>query len=162
MRTFVPMVLAVSLVAAGVPVSLSAQETGALRGTALQTNLQPFSNARIQLRSIRTATVVYSTTSGQSGEFAFSTLNPDTYIVEIVDRTGRVVGMTPPTSVVGDAVANVSVTASAAGTVEVAGKSAGFSLFGLGPTTSFAVLGAAGATAVTAVVATRPNASPSR
>jgi len=163
MRRFLPMALVMSIAALGFPLNLAGQTvTGSVTGTALQPNLQPLANARIQIRSVRTATVVFSTRSGPGGEFLFGPLQPDTYVIEIVDATGRVVGMTGPTLVGTGTVQNVSVTASAPGTAAGSGKAAGFSILGLGPTTSIAVLGAAGAAAVTAVVATRPNASPSR
>ena len=163
MRQFLATALAISMAAAGVPSVMAAAqpEAGSLKGTAYQTNLQPLSKARVQLRSIRTATVVHSTTAGETGEFSFDQLQPDTYVVEIVDATGRVTGTSAPTTVVPASALNVSVTASAAGTVTTA-QSAGFSILGLGQTTSLAVLGAAGATAITAVVATRPDASPSK
>jgi hypothetical protein len=44
----------------------------------------------------------------------------------------------------------------------MASTTAGVSLLGLGPSVTAAVLGAAGAAAVTAVVSTRAEASPSR
>ena len=69
--------------------------------------------------------------------------------------------MSPPVSLGAARSVALSVVATAPGAV-AAGTSAGFSLFGLGPVSSVAVLGAAGAAAVTAVVATKQDASPSR
>jgi hypothetical protein len=163
MRRFIPIALVISMAAVGFPLNLAGQTVaGSLTGTALQPNLQPLSNVRVQIRSVRTATVVFSTRSGPGGEFLFGPLQPDTYVIELVDSTGSVVGMTAPTAVGTDTVQHVSVMASAPGTAAGSGQRAGFSILGLGPTTSIAVLGAAGAAAITAVVATRPNASPSR
>ena len=163
MRRFLPMVLVMSIAAAGFPLHLAGQTvTGSVTGTAFQPNLQPLAHARLQIRSVSTATIVFSTTSGPRGEFLFAPLPPDTYVIEIVDATGRVVGMTAPILVGTETIRNVSVTASATGLPAGSGEAAGFSILGLGPTTSIAVLGAAGAAAITAVVATRPNASPSR
>jgi hypothetical protein len=164
MRKFVPMVLVMSMAAAGIPLKLSAAqpETNSLTGTAFQSNLQPFANARVQVRNIRTGESLFATTTGQAGEFAFGQLPPESYIVEILDPSGKIVGMSAPFTVGTGRAVNVSVVAVAPGAAATSGDSAGFSLFGLGPTTSLAVLGAAGAAAVTAVVATRQDASPSR
>jgi hypothetical protein len=163
MRTFVPMVLVMSMAAAGVPLKLSAAqpEANSLKGTAYQSNLEPFANARVQLRNVRTGDAVHSTISGQFGEFSFAQVPPDSYVVEIVDTSFRVVGMSAPFSMGMGTVATVSVVAVAPGAVSTA-KPAGFSILGLGPTTSLAVLGAANVAAIMAVVATRPDASPSR
>jgi len=68
--------------------------------------------------------------------------------------------MSAPITATAGAVQSVSIVAVAGGVLT--GSGGGFSLFGLGPVTSVAVLGAAGAAAVTAVVATTPDASPSR
>ena len=83
------------------------------------------------------------------------------YIVELADASGNVLGMSAPFTLGAVKIATVSVVAVAPGAVTT-GAGAGFSLFGLGPVSSVAVLGAAGAAAVTAVVATRQDASPSR
>jgi hypothetical protein len=56
----------------------------------------------------------------------------------------------------------MTVTVNATAAAIAKAKAGGFSLFGLGPTASVAVIGAATAAAVTAVVATRDDASPSR
>jgi hypothetical protein len=69
--------------------------------------------------------------------------------------------MTSPISVEAGMTLTVEVLVVSAGALAES-DSAGFNLFGLGPTVSTAVLGAAGATAVTAVVSTRSEASPSR
>jgi hypothetical protein len=56
----------------------------------------------------------------------------------------------------------VSVVASGLGVTAASAAGGGFSLFGLGPAATLAVLGAAGAAAVTGVVATKSDASPSK
>jgi hypothetical protein len=164
MRKFVPMVLVISMATAGFPLNVLAAQSGvgSLKGIAYRTNLQPFPNAQVQVRNVRTATTVFATTAGPSGEFSFPQLQPDTYIVEIVDATGRIVGMSAPFAVENGGSLTMSVVQGAQGAVPPAGNNAGFSLLGLGPATSLAVLGAAGAVAVTAVVTTRQDASPSR
>jgi hypothetical protein len=71
-----------------------------------------------------------------------------------VDAAGRLVGLSPSIPLAANAIVTVTVSASVAGAL-AASAGAGFSLFGLGPLASIAVVGAAVATSVTAVVATR-------
>jgi hypothetical protein len=115
----------------------------------------------VRLRQFDSTTIVKSATTGPYGEFVFTAVQPGNYLIELVDFSGRLVGMAPPFAVTGNAPVAVSVVASALGAPEAA-AAGGFSLFGLGPTTSWLVLGAAGAAAVTAVTATQSEASPSR
>ena len=95
-----------------------------------------------------------STTSNQAGQFSFAGLQPGHYVVEIVDATGKVVGLSPSLLVTAGSTVTVTVGATAAGALAAA-SGGGLSLLGLGPLASVAVAGAASAAAVTAVVATR-------
>jgi hypothetical protein len=115
----------------------------------------------VQIRDLKTAQLVNSTTSSATGEFSFENLKPGNYVVELAEASGKVLGMSAPFMLGNVPNVTVSVVAVAQGLV-TAGGSAGFSIFGLGPVSSLAVLGAASAAAVTAVVATRQDASPSR
>jgi hypothetical protein len=163
MRKFLSMVVVTAVAAAGMPFSALAagEESVAVVGSVYRTNMQPIAKAEVQIRDLKTGFRVSSTFSDPAGSYAFKGVRPGTYVVEIVDRTGKVIGMSAP-FVLGSAPSvNVSVVAVAEGAA-ASGGNAGFSLLGLGPVTSLAVIGAAGAAAVTAVVATRPDASPSR
>lgn len=137
------------------------QDSITLTGRAFTANLQQLPDARVQIRDLKTGQVVNSTTSNATGEFSFENLKPSDYIVELADAAGNVQGMSAPFTLGAARAARVSVVSVGSGVV-TAGKTAGFSLFGLGPVSSVAVLGAAGAAAVTAVVANRQDASPSR
>lgn len=163
MRRFFSTVLVTVMTMAGGPLGVMAsqQDSIALKGRAFTSSLQAFPSARVQIRDLKTALIVNSTTSNATGEFSFENLKPGDYIVEVADASGHVLGMSPPFTLGAARNVTVSVVAVAPGAV-TAGTSAGFSLFGLGPVSSVAVLGAAGAAAVTAVVATRQDASPSR
>jgi len=163
MRRFLSTVLVTVLTMAGGPLGVMAaqQESIALAGRALSSALQALPNARVQIRDLKTGLVVNSTTSDATGEFSFENLKPGDYMVEIADASGHVQGMSAPFTLGAARSARVSVVSLSSGAV-TAGKGAGFSLFGLGPVSSVAVLGAAGAAAVAAVVTTRPDASPSR
>ena len=146
------------------PTSAVAPPTGAtVSGNALRTDFKPLPGSTVRLRQFDSnGAVVGSVTSGPSGEFAFSGVHPGNYLIELVDFNGKLVGMAPPFVVAGEGPVAVSVIASGLGVTAASAAGGGFSLFGLGPTTSLAVLGAAGAAAVTAVVATQSDASPSR
>jgi hypothetical protein len=163
MRRFLAIAVVAVVSAAGVPLGAlpPAPEVSRLIGTAYNVNLQPLANATVQIRDLKTGTIVNSTTSGDRGEFMFVELPPGSYIVEIVNASGAVQGMTPPFSLGNAPVVSMSVVSVGQG-LAASGEHAGFSLFGLGHVTSLAVLGAAGAAGVAAVVATQPNASPSR
>jgi hypothetical protein len=163
MRRFLSMMVVMTLAVAGTPIGVLAagQDTVSVVGSVYRTNMQPIAKAEVQIRDMKTGQRVSSTFSDASGSYAFKALRPGTYVVEVVDRSGKVIGMSAPFALGSAPTVNVSVVAVAEGAA-ASGGHAGFSLFGLGPVTSLAVMGAAGAAAVTAVVATRPDASPSR
>jgi hypothetical protein len=132
-------------------------------GSALRTDFKPLPAATVRLRQFDgNGAVLASATTGPSGEFAFGGVPAGNYLIELVDFSGKLVGMAPPFVVAGEGPVAVSVIASGLGVTADSAAGGGFSLFGLGPTASLAVLGAAGAAAVTAVVATKSDASPSR
>jgi len=163
MRKFVSTLLVTAVTVAGAPVGMGAAHADSviLTGTAYTSMLQPFSNVRVQIRDIKSAQVVGSTTTSASGEYSFENLPAGNYIAEIVDGSNNVLGMSAPFTIGSVPKVTVSVTAAAQGAAS-AGGGAGFSVLGLGPVSSLAVLGAASAAAVTAVVTTRQDASPSR
>ncbi len=131
-------------------------------GSALRTDFKPLPAATVRLRQFDgNGAILASATTGPSGEFAFSGVPAGNYLIELMDFSGKLVGTAPPFVVAGQGPVAVSVMATGLGVTAASASGGGFSLFGLGPTASLAVLGAAGAAAVTAVVATQPNASPS-
>lgn len=131
-----------------------AQQGGALTGVAQSADKAPLPNFRVHVRNANTGELAGSTTSNQAGQFSFSALQPDHYVIEIVDAAGKVVGLSPSIPVAAGATVTVTVGATAAGAL-AASTGGGVSLLGLGPLASVAVAGAASAAAVTAVVATR-------
>ena len=131
-----------------------AQGQGSLSGVAQSADKAPLPNYRVHVRNANTGELAGSTTSNQAGQFTFTSLQPGSYVVEIVDAAGKVVGLSPSLTVAAGATVTVTVGATAAGALAAAGGG-GLSLLGLGPLASVAVAGAASAAAVTAVVATR-------
>jgi hypothetical protein len=165
MRSVVSVVSALLIALAGSPTGVLAGQddaplqAGLLTGTARRSNQQPLAGARVQIRNLAGAEIAATTISGPSGEFSFPGVAPGTYILEVVEA-GRIIGLTAPFTLAAGATLTVTVVATGHGTAP--GSDRGFRLFGLGPLASAGVLGAAGAAAVTAIVSTRENASPSR
>ncbi|MGE5244005.1 MAG: carboxypeptidase regulatory-like domain-containing protein [Betaproteobacteria bacterium] len=135
------------------------RSSGSVMGTARGSNMQPLASAQVQLRNIDTGETVATTTTDQAGAFVFADVQPGSYIVEVVDPSRKVLGIGAPFSVASGQSASTSVLTLAGSAARSGG---GFRLFGMGAVTSMTVLGAAAAASVTAVVTTRPDASPSR
>ena len=153
MRRFIAVVLASLLVFASTPLtSAAAKSTGTITGVAKATAGQPLGGHSVRVRSVRTGDVVATATTSASGSFVVPNLDPGSYVVEIVDTAGRIVGTSAIATVVEGSTASLAVTA--ASTELVGGASAAL----------IAVLVAAGAAAVIGVVvATTGNkASPSQ
>jgi len=160
MRKSVAIGLMIMLTAAQTAVFAAAQAGSALTGIVRGGHMQPLTGMGVQLRDIQTGNLIASTTATDGGSFSFPNLPAGTYIVEAVDASGKVLGIGAPVSLAGGATATTSVIAPGVG--GAAASAGGFHLLGMGPVTSVTVLGAAAAASVTAVAATRPNASPSR
>ena len=168
MRKLASIGLIIALATAGVPsAALAASQSAgvqssAVAGTVRRANMRVVANANVQIRNVESGEISGRTTTDDAGAFAFAGLAPGNYVVEVVDAAGKVLGIGTPFSLTAGATASASVILPGSGTAAAAATSGGFSLFGLGPVSSLAVLGAASAAAVTAVVATRPDASPSK
>jgi len=140
---------------------LVAQSGGTMTGVARGKYLQSVSGVNVQLRNLNTGDVAGVTVTTDAGTFTFAALPAGNYIVEVVDAAGKILGTGAPVSLAAGGTATTSVIALGFGATTAASAS-GFSFLGMGPMTTMTVLGAASAASVTAVVATRPNASPSR
>ena len=81
---------------------------GAISGTARSTD-QALPNYRVQVRNLHTAGLAGNTTSDVAGNFTFTGLPPGSYVVELVDASGAVVGSSAPIVVGADSTAAVSV-----------------------------------------------------
>jgi len=170
MRRVVSLGLVMAVAVVGMPIGAFAaaksparqgQGTGTLSGVARGSDRAPLANYTVRVRSVTDGQIAGSTTSSGAGDFAFAGLQPGNYIVEVVDATGKVVGLSPTIGVTAGASVTVTVSAAAAGAMTAAAHG-GLSLFGLGTLGSVAVITAAGVAGVTAVVATKSDASPSR
>ena len=167
-KTFVG-VLMMALAIGAIPARLFAavkadarQQVGSLSGVAEGADKVALPNYTVRVRNASSGLVAASTTSTQTGTFEFTGLLPGSYVVEIVDASGKIVGLSSSVAVGAGAAVSVTVSATTAGSIGAA-TGGGFSLMGLGPAASVAVIGAAGATtALVAIKATGDPASPSR
>ena len=124
MRRFITFVLASVLVFGGsAPMSAAPQSTGTITGVARSTAGQPLGGHSVRVRSVRAGDVVATTTTSASGSFVVPNLDPGSYVVEIVDTAGRIVGTSAIATVVQGSVASLAVTA--ASTELVGGASTG-------------------------------------
>jgi large repetitive protein len=132
-----------------------------MAGTASDASGHALSNATVQLRSVSTGQLTGTTTSNAAGEFSFSGLTPGSYVVEVTNSAGQIVGTSGSITVgAGATVTGVAVTTSAAAAT-TAGSAAAVAAHGLS-THATLILGAAAAAGVAGgvAVASGGDASP--
>jgi hypothetical protein len=116
-------VLAMSVTAVDVIAARPGQalSSASLSGAASDNTGQVLANTGVQLRNVSTGQLAGSTTTNALGQFSFVGLTPGTYIVEVVNTAGQIVGTSGSVVVSGGAaMTGVSVTASAATKVAAA------------------------------------------
>ena len=164
-RRFVGFALMIAMAVPNIPVfaaspaAAPAAATGQILGTAANAEGQKMANMLLLARDVKTGLRAGTTISDGSGRFTFAGLKPGTYIVELVNGAGKLVGtsgaiaLTPEAMVVTDlAVVGTGLTAAAEG---------GGSFFT--STLGIVTMAAAGASVAGVVVSTnRTDASPSR
>ena len=148
-------VTSVQLIAArpGQPAS-----SASLSGTASDVNGHVLSDSSVQLRNVSTGQLVATGMTNGVGQFSFERLPPGSYVVEVVNSAGQIIGTSGSVVVsAGAAVTGVSVTGSAA--TKAATRAGVFSTHHVG-----LILGAAAAAGVAGGVAmaTGGTASPSQ
>jgi hypothetical protein len=160
MRKIVSVGLIFVMTLAAASSTLVAQSGGTMTGVARGNHLQSLASVNVQLRNLDTGAVAGTTMTTEAGTFTFPKLPAGNYIAEVVDAAGKVLGVGAPVFLPAGGTATTSVIALAFGTAT--STASGFSFLGMGPVTTMTILGAAAAASVSAVVATRPDASPSR
>src|SRR5215203_3523192 len=98
-KSFVVMLVAVLALSSSFSVYAQGQGQGALNGVAQSADKAPLPNFRVHVRNANTGELAGSTTSNQAGQFSFGGLEPGNYVIEIVDATGKVVGLSPSLAV---------------------------------------------------------------
>lgn len=142
MRKVFALLVSVAMIVAAVPAGAAVRQDapGGVQGTARDAQQQALSNHTVQIRNVQTGQLAASGTTNAAGQFTFSGLTPGSYVVEVVNAAGEIIGTTAPFSVAAGTMATVAVTASAAGALAAAGG-AGFGIFGLGTAASAAIIG---------------------
>jgi hypothetical protein len=161
--------LIVALIAPSVPVFAAPARAGqppagTISGSARSALSQPLTNHTVRLRNAETGQLTASTTTNAAGQFSFAGLNPGTYVVEVLDAAGQVIGtsaaivLSPAAMVAGGLV----IQASAIGAAAAAAGSAGgaFLTSTLGIVTLAAI--AAGVVGAVVVVRNKDDASTAR
>src|SRR5262245_1106527 len=93
MRRFIAVVVASLLVFAGTPRTFAAAKaTGTITGVARSTAGLPLGGHTVRVRSVRTGDVVATATTSANGSFVVANLDPGSYVIEIVNNAGRIVG----------------------------------------------------------------------
>ena len=139
------------------------QGTGRIAGVARNAQDQVLPNVKVQLRNIDTGQLVATTRSGSDGAFEFTSLNPGNYVVEIVDDSGRIIGLSPATALAaGGAITGLMISASAAGALAGAVATAGGIGAFFASTGGILLLAGIGAGVTAGVIAATNEASPSR
>jgi hypothetical protein len=114
MRRFVAIALASLLMLANASqIVAAAKPTGALTGVARTTAGQPLADHTVRVRDVRTGDVVATSRTGANGAFLVAALEPGSYVVEIVDLAGRIVGVSTIATVAEGRTATLAVTAAA-------------------------------------------------
>lgn len=145
----------------GTRAALRAQtQTGGINGTATGSQGQTLASYTIRVRNADTGQLAGSTTTGATGQFTFTGLDPANYVVEIVDQAGHIIGTSSMLSVAAGQTVSMTVGASmTAGAAAIAGGATGFWTSTAGILTIAAV--GAGVTGIVVAV-NKSNASPSR
>ena len=112
MRRFIAIGLASLLVLANAPLMFAAAKaTGAVTGLARTTAGQPLADHSVRVRDVRTGDVVATSRTGANGAFVVAALEPGSYVVEIVDLAGRIVGVSTIATIAEGGTATLTVTA---------------------------------------------------
>ena len=135
-------------------VSDAAQVAGKISGTVRDAQGQPLPNAKLQLRNIDTNQVVAKTRAAADASYEFTGVVPGNYVVEIVDDSDRVLGLS--------AAAPLAVNGAVTGLiVALASTSAAGGAF-FASTAGILLLVGLGAGVTAGVIAIANDASPSR
>jgi len=140
----------------------AAQGTGRISGIARDAQSQVLPGVKVQLRNVDTGQLAATARASSAGAFEFTGLNPGNFVVEIVDDSDKVVGLSPATALAaGGAITGLVVSASAAGAMAGAAAAGGAAAF-FSSTGGILLLVGIGAGVTVAVIAATNDASPSR
>jgi hypothetical protein len=114
------------------------------------------------LRNVDTGPLVASMRAAGDGRFEFIGLNPGNYVVELVDDSGKIIGLSPSMALAsGGVIAGMSIAASATGALGGAAAAGGAGAF-FASTGGILLLAGIGAAVTAGVISIAKEASPSR
>jgi hypothetical protein len=152
-------VLVLTLVLAG---AAAADQAGKISGTVRDAQGQPLPNVKLQLRNVDTGQVVSTTRAGADAAYEFAGILPGNYLVEIVDDSGKVVGLSAATALAANgAITGLTVALSSSGALAGAAAAGGLGAF-FTSTGGILLLVGIGAGVTAGVIAATNDASPSR
>jgi hypothetical protein len=149
---------AVSFAAGPTAARRAAKQDGTIKGKAKDAKGAYLPSSKVRVRNASTGAIAAETTTDSVGDF-LATVPPGNYIVEVVDASGTVLGLSPTIAVTAGATATVTVTATAAGVAAAGATGAGFALFGLGTVATIGVIAGATTAGVVTYEATKTKAT---
>jgi len=90
-RQFVAVALALLISAGTMPISAAQQGTGTLSGTAKDEARRPYTEYSARAREAQKGQIASTVTLDTAGNFSLGGLPAATYVVELINRNGRVV-----------------------------------------------------------------------
>ena len=133
----------------------AAQGTGKISGIIQSAQGTPMGSVKLQLRNVDTGQLAATSRAAATGAYEFIGLNPGNYIVEVIDESGKIIGLSPATAIA--AAGTISGLMVTVGAAAAAGGGAFFA-----STAGILLLVGIGAGVTAAVIAATNDASPSR
>src|SRR5581483_3881041 len=83
--------LALAMAVSATPAALMAQQSTTLSGTAKDEAKQPYTNYQVRARDVKAGVIAETTALDTSGNFSLTSLSTLNYLVELVNKDGKVV-----------------------------------------------------------------------
>jgi hypothetical protein len=133
------------------------QENGTVKGDVKNAQGEKLAQNKVRIRNTTNGQIAADLTTDAQGTFTGS-VPAGSYVIEIVDANGTVIGLSPTVTVAAGSTAAISVTASSVAAGAAAG---GLSVFGLGTAASIAVIGGIATAGIITIKSVKKDASPS-
>jgi|SRR5678816_2194616 len=137
------------------------QENGTVKGDVKNAQGEKLAQNKVRIRNTTNGQIAADLTTDAQGTFTGS-VPAGSYVIEIVDANGTIIGLSPAVTVAAGSTAAISVTASSVAAVAAGGAAAGgLSVFGLGTAASIAVIGGIATAGIITIKSVKKDASPS-
>ena len=81
------------------PSTVASRRTASVMGAAWNADSTPLKGARLRLRNVLSGQIEASTVANDAGQFTFDTVEGGTYVVELVNESGKVLAIGHPFSI---------------------------------------------------------------